>query len=57
MKGKRRRRQLGYLGVDWRITSKVILKKYGMSVESIHLAQNRVKWRNLVHRVMNLRVP
>jgi len=36
---------------------RMALRKLGLCVDWIHLAQNREQWRALVNVVMNLRVP
>ena len=48
---------LEYPGVDRRIILKWIFVKWDGSMDWIHLAQDRDRWRTLVHVVMNLRVP
>jgi hypothetical protein len=47
---------LGDPGVDGRIILKRIVKKWGGGMDWIELAQDRDRWRALVHAVMNLRV-
>jgi hypothetical protein len=45
-------------GVDGRIILKWIFKKWdGGDMDWIDMAQDRDRWRALVHAVMNLRVP
>jgi hypothetical protein len=43
-------------GVDGRMRSEWILERLAGSVEWIHLAQERDRWRDFVNTVMNLRV-
>jgi len=45
------------MGVDGRVISEFNLEKRCESVNWIHLAQSRDKWRALVEMVMNLWVP
>jgi hypothetical protein len=46
---------LGDPGVDGRIISKWIFKKWDGGIDWIQLAQDRDRWRALVNAVMNLR--
>jgi hypothetical protein len=48
---------LGVPGVDGRIISKWIFKKWDGGMDWIKLAQDKDGWRDLVNEVMNLRVP
>jgi hypothetical protein len=52
------KRPLGRTKRRWEDDIKTELKETGYkSVDWIHLAQGRVKWRVLVNTIMNLRVP
>jgi hypothetical protein len=48
---------LGDPGIDGRIISKCIFKKWEGGLDWIELAQDGDRWRVLVNAVMNLRVP
>jgi hypothetical protein len=48
---------LEYPGVDGRIILKWILETWDGGMDWIDLAEDRDKWRALVNKVMNLRVP
>jgi len=54
----RERDHLGDPGVDGRIISKWIIRKWDVGgTDWIDLAQDRDRWRALVNAVMNLQVP
>jgi hypothetical protein len=53
----RYRDHLEDLGVDGKIISKWIFKKWDGGMDWIDLAQDRNGWKALVNSVMNLRVP
>jgi hypothetical protein len=54
----RERDRLEYLGVDWGIILKWILRKWDWGgVDWIFLAEDRYRWRTVLNAVMNLRVP
>jgi hypothetical protein len=44
-------------GVDGRIILKWIFERLDGGIDWIDLAQNRDRWRAVVHAMMNLRVP
>jgi hypothetical protein len=53
-----RKRPLGGLRHRWKVNIKMNCREMGWEfVDWIHLAQDRVQWRVLVNKVMNLRVP
>jgi len=49
--------QLKDLGTDRRIILKWISKKWDRGIDWSDLAQDRNRWRALVHAVMSLRLP
>jgi len=53
----RERYHLGVPGIDERIILRWIFRKWDVGMDRIELAQDRDRWRALVHAVMNLRVP
>jgi len=53
----RERDNLEDLGLDGRITLKLIFKKWDGGMDWLHLAQDRYRWWALVNAVMAIRVP
>jgi hypothetical protein len=53
----KRRDRLGDVGLDGRITLKLILKIIGCKfVDWIHMDQDRIKWRAFLKTIMKFRV-
>jgi hypothetical protein len=48
---------VGDPGVDGKIISKWIFKKWDGGMDWIELAQDRDRWRAVVNAIMNLRIP
>jgi hypothetical protein len=53
----RKRDHLEDQDVDGRVVVKYIFKKWDGGIDGIDLAQDRDRWRAVIHAVMNLRVP